>query len=111
MCRFFQKRRQARLEIEKLGDRLWTHIGYFNLSRDAPREMVSFQNLSKVPDWMLRKRSQVETISQPTTLTFSEDLANEYKFVPRGLLLDVHQRPTNWKTIFKLEMRYIKAKH
>ena len=93
-----------RKEREERGERLWRLIGYVNLSRSSPREMVGTHNLASVPDWMWRNITTTVDPEREIILKFPEDTEYEYKFKPRypelvraSFYVDIFKRQQRWK--------------
>ncbi len=100
-----EKNKQKKAERLRREEQLWLWIGFINLSRTAPREMIGSQNLSRVPDWMLHYIRNMVDLRQDVIMKFDEDLEYEYRFkprieyVPNSFLVDICRRPRHWKKL------------
>lgn len=109
--------KQRVLRREQIANTLWIWIGTINLSRDAPREMIGSQNLSKIPDWLLPRLYSLADILEEHVYTFERDQDFEYRFKPSpsqipSIRCDVYKRIRHWKKIVrKLEKEEKKNKH
>jgi hypothetical protein len=104
--KWVKKRREKRVAREKRIEQLWLWIGYVNISRAAPREMIGPQNLAKVPNWMLHNIRAMASPTKVIIAKFDNDMDFEYKFKPRqpGILkptfyIDVYRRPQRWRKL------------
>ena len=110
MCGIFgkwiEKSREKRATRQRRAEQLWLRIGYVNLSRAAPREMVGQQNLAQLPDWMWRNIREMVNPTQEIITKFDNDTEYEYRFKPRRsdifrqtFYVDIYRRPQRWRKL------------
>ncbi len=91
-------------EKKAKGEKLWRLIGYVNISRSSPKEMIGTQNLSNIPDWIWGRITTMVDPEREFIQSFPEDDHWEYKFKPRypekvtpAFYIDVCKRQRQWK--------------